>query len=83
MDRRVDPATVRRDFQDLVARKVRLGWTSLQTMATVRAHEMVSLAVADAVPLRIHVMASRPTPPTRRSSGPVGAIPTPGSSVRS
>ncbi len=54
--KRVDPATVRRDFQDLVVRKVRLGWTSLQTMATVRVTEMVPLAVAHAAPLRIRVM---------------------------
>ena len=82
LQKRVDPATVRRDFQDLVARKVRLGWTSLQTMATVRVQEMVPLAVADAAPLRIRVMRIPVnTADTEEIRGPVRAIPPPGSSV--
>ncbi len=82
LQKRVDPATVHRDFQDLVARKLRLGWTSLQTMATVRVTEMVPLAVADAAPLRIRVMRIPVnTADTEEIRGPVPAIPPPGSSV--
>lgn len=78
----VDDGTRRRDFQELVARKARLGWTSLQTMAWVPLAEMVPLAIADGAPLRIRVIRFPVnTADTQEINGPVGAMPPAGSSV--
>jgi predicted amidohydrolase YtcJ len=52
----IDSGTRLAQLQKMVARKLRLGWTSLQTMSTVPVAEMVQLAVDGGAPLRIRVI---------------------------